>query len=112
MAWISAQLNAEAYTFSLRRLGWSRRRACTRRREGGGAEKGILRRRLAERPEAACSPLLGNIYLHHVLDDMPVKRLLDMLGKPLGQCGFKCHPIKTRFVDLLLALDLSPVCSA
>jgi hypothetical protein len=75
------------------------------------------------------SPLLANIYLHHVLDEWfegvvrprlrgrcllvryaddaviafedhsSAKRLLDVLGKRLGRYGLQLHPTKTRFVD-------------
>lgn len=75
------------------------------------------------------SPLLSNIYLHYVLDEWfetvakprlkgrcqlvryaddavmafeyhrSGKRMLDVLGKRLGQFGLRLHPTKTRFVD-------------
>jgi hypothetical protein len=75
------------------------------------------------------SPLLSNIYLHHVLDEwfetvarprlqgrsMLVRyaddavmafedrasgmRMLEALGKRLGRYGLTLHPAKTRFVD-------------
>ncbi|WP_247494901.1 reverse transcriptase domain-containing protein [Bradyrhizobium sp. 164] len=79
--------------------------------------------------QGAISPLLANIYLHYVLDEwfervvrlrlkgrwqlvryaddaviafedhLSGKRLLDVLGKRLGQYGLQLHPTKTRFVD-------------
>jgi len=75
------------------------------------------------------SPLLSNIYLHHVLDEWfeaevrprlagpctlvrfaddfvmtfknhhDAKRVLEVLGKRLGRYGLTLHPDKTRFID-------------
>jgi RNA-directed DNA polymerase len=98
--------------------------------KAGVFEKGILRRTTDGTPQGGViSPLLANIYLHHVLDEwfeqvarprlkgrcqlvryadeaviafedhLSGKRLLDVLGKRLARYGLKLHPIKTRFVD-------------
>jgi group II intron reverse transcriptase/maturase len=75
------------------------------------------------------SPMLSNIFLHHVLDKWfedvvrprmrgkatlvrfaddfvmtfethdDAKRVMDVLGKRLGRFGLKLHPDKTRFID-------------
>ena len=96
----------------------------------GVLEKGVLRRTAGGTPQGGViSPLLANIYLHHVLDEWfegvvrprlkgrcllvryaddaviafedhsSGKRLLDVLGKRLGRYGLQLHPTKTRFVD-------------
>ena len=98
--------------------------------KAGVFEKGILRRTTEGTPQGGViSPLLANIYLHHVLDEwfedvarprlkgrcqlvryaddaviafedhLSGKRLLDVLGKRLGRYGLRLHPTKTRFVD-------------
>ena len=98
--------------------------------KAGVLEKGVLRRTAGGTPQGGViSPLLANIYLHHVLDEwfegvvrprlhgrcllvryaddaviafedhLSGKRLLDVLGKRLGRYGLQLHPTKTRFVD-------------
>jgi group II intron reverse transcriptase/maturase len=98
--------------------------------KAGVLEKGVLRRTAVGTPQGGViSPLLANIYLHHVLDEWfegvvrprlrgrcllvryaddaviafedhsSGKRLLDVLGRRLGRYGLQLHPTKTRFVD-------------
>jgi retron-type reverse transcriptase len=98
--------------------------------KAGVLEKGILHRTTGGTPQGGViSPLLANIYLHHVLDvwfelearprlkgrcqlvryaddaviafedHLSGKRLLRVLGKRLGRYGLQLHPTKTRFVD-------------
>jgi RNA-directed DNA polymerase len=98
--------------------------------KAGVLEKGILHRTTGGTPQGGViSPLLANIYLHHVLDvwfehvarprlkgrcqlvryadDVVIafedhlsgKRLMRVLGKRLGRYGLLLHPTKSRFVD-------------
>jgi RNA-directed DNA polymerase len=98
--------------------------------KAGVLEKGVLRRATGGTPQGGViSPLLSNIYLHHVLDEwfekvarprlkgrcqlvryaddavmafedhLSGKRMLDVVGKRLGRYGLQLHPTKTRFVD-------------
>jgi RNA-directed DNA polymerase len=98
--------------------------------KAGVLEHGLLQRTTEGTPQGGVvSPLLANIYLHHVLDEwfegvvrprlhgrcllvryaddaviafedhLSGKRLLDVLGKRLGRYGLQLHPTKTRFVD-------------
>ena len=96
----------------------------------GVLEEGTLRRSDTGTPQGGVvSPLLANVYLHHVLDDWfehevkprlrgrcqlvryaddivlafedrrSAERLLDVLGKRLGRYGLELHETKTRLVD-------------
>ena len=98
--------------------------------KAGVLEEGTVHRPVAGTPQGGViSPLLSNIFLHHVLDkwfedearprlrgncqlvrfadDFVValedrhsgKRLLDVLGKRLGRYGLMLHEAKTRYVD-------------
>ncbi len=98
--------------------------------KAGVLDKGVLRRTTGGTPQGGViSPLLSNIYLHHVLDgwfetvarphlrgrcllvryaDDAVMafedhaagmKMLAVLGKRLGRYGLTLHPTKTRFVD-------------
>jgi RNA-directed DNA polymerase len=98
--------------------------------KAGVLDEGVLSRSAGGTPQGGViSPLLSNIYLHHVLDEwfetvarprlrgrsMLVRyaddavmafedrasgmRMLDVLGKRLGRYGLTLHPDKTRFVD-------------
>jgi group II intron reverse transcriptase/maturase len=98
--------------------------------KAGVLEEGTVHRPVAGTPQGGVvSPLLSNIFLHHVLDewfekvakprlngqcqlvryadDFVValedrhsgKRLLDVLGKRLGRYGLTLHETKTRYVD-------------
>jgi len=98
--------------------------------KAGVLEEGSLRRAADGTPQGGViSPLLSNIFLHHVLDDwfeavarprLPGRcllvryaddavmsfedrasglKMLDVLGKRLGRFGLTLHPTKTRFVD-------------
>ena len=96
----------------------------------GVLEQGSVHRPVAGTPQGGViSPLLSNIFLHHVLDmwfenevkprihgecrlvrfaddfvltfedHLSGKRVLDVLGKRLGRYGLKLHETKTRYVD-------------
>ena len=96
----------------------------------GVLEEGILQRTGKGTPQGGViSPLIANIYLHHVLDqwfeqvvrprlrgrcllvryaddfvmlfeyDRDGQRVLDVLGKRLGRYGLRLHPEKTRYLD-------------
>ncbi len=96
----------------------------------GVLEEGTVHRPVAGTPQGGViSPILSNIFLHHVLDkwfeeearprlrsncqlvrfadDFVIaledrqsgKRLLDVLGKRLGRYGLTLHEAKTRYVD-------------
>jgi RNA-directed DNA polymerase len=98
--------------------------------KAGVLEDGLLRRTLEGSPQGGViSPMLSNIYLHHVLDEWfetevrprlagsctlvryaddfvmtfknhhDAKRVLEVLGKRLGRYGLTLHPDKTRFID-------------
>lgn len=98
--------------------------------KAGVLEEGFLRHAASGAPQGGViSPLLANLYLHHVLDDwfetaarprlrgrcLLVRyaddavmafedrasglRMLEVLGKRLGRYGLTLHPSKTRFVD-------------
>jgi len=98
--------------------------------KAGVLEEGTVHRPVAGAPQGGVlSPILSNIFLHHVLDkwfedearprlrgncqlvrfadDFVValedrhsgKRLLDVLGKRLGRYGLTLHETKTRYVD-------------
>ena len=98
--------------------------------KAGVLEQGVLSRSTGGTPQGGViSPLLSNIYLHHVLDEwfetaarprlkgrcllvryaddavmafedhLSGRRLLDVLGKRLERYGLRLHPTKTRFVD-------------
>ena len=93
-------------------------------------EHGLLQRTTEGTPQGGVvSPLLANIYLHHVLDEWferdvrprlkgngilvryaddsvlafesidDAKRVMDVLGKRLARYGLKLHPDKTHLVD-------------
>ena len=97
--------------------------------KAGVLDKGVLSRSAGGTPQGGViSPLLSNIFLHHVLDEWfeTVARprlqgrclliryaddavmafedrasglkMLDVLGKRLGRYGLTLHPTKTRFV--------------
>ena len=106
-----------------------------RRMLDGWLKAGVMEGSTLHRPEAGApqggvlSPLLSNLYLHHVLDDwfegtvrprlqgscrlvrfaddfviafsdrQSGQRVLEVLGKRLGRFGLALHPDKTRFVD-------------
>ncbi len=98
--------------------------------KAGVLEEGTVHRPVVGAPQGGVlSPILSNIFLHHVLDkwfedearprlrgnsqlvrfadDFVValedrhsgKRLLDVLGKRLGRYGLTLHETKTRYVD-------------
>lgn len=98
--------------------------------KAGVLERGTLTKSVAGTPQGGViSPLLANIFLHHVLDDWFVRvakprmkrrcqlvryaddfvmsfedhldgrRMLAVLGKRLGRYGLTLHPSKTRYVD-------------
>ncbi len=98
--------------------------------KAGVLEDGLLRLATEGTPQGGViSPMLSNIFLHHVLDDWfenavkprlagpctlvrfaddfvmtfknhhDAKRVLDVLGKRLGRYGLTLHPDKTRFID-------------
>ena len=98
--------------------------------KAGILEEGNLRRTETGTPQGGViSPLVSNIYLHHVLDrwfedavkprlkggsqlvryaddwvmtfthEMDARRVLGVLGKRLGKYGLTLHETKTRFLD-------------
>jgi len=98
--------------------------------KAGVLEDGLLRMATEGTPQGGViSPLLSNIYLHHVLDGWfedevrprlegnatlvryaddfvmtfethhDAKRVLEVLGKRLERYGLTLHPDKTRFID-------------
>jgi RNA-directed DNA polymerase len=98
--------------------------------KAGVLEDGLLRHAMEGTPQGGViSPMLSNIYLHHVLDEWferevrprlvrsctlvrfaddfvmtfqahyDAKRVLEVLGKRLGRFGLTLHPDKTRFID-------------
>src|SRR5437868_10667433 len=98
--------------------------------KAGVLEDGLLRLASEGTPQGGViSPMLSNIYLHHVLDGWfedevkprlmgnatlvrfaddfvmtfethhDAKRVLEVLGKRLGRFGLTLHPDKTRFID-------------
>ena len=98
--------------------------------KAGVLDKGVLSRPGTGTPQGGVvSPLLSNVFLHHVLDEwfetvvtprvrgqcrlvryaddalllfeteQDARRVLDVLGKRLGRYGLVLHPTKTRFVD-------------
>jgi group II intron reverse transcriptase/maturase len=98
--------------------------------KAGVLEAGQLQRSTEGTPQGGVvSPVLSNVYLHHVLDEwfedqvrprlkgrailvryaddailafedfLDSKRVLAVLGKRLGRFGLSLHPDKTRFVD-------------
>ncbi len=98
--------------------------------KAGVLEAGTLRRMTSGTPQGGViSPLLANVYLHHVLDRwfaeeaeprlkghcllvryaddvvasfddfLSARRFLAVLGKRLGRYGLTLHPTKTRLVD-------------
>jgi RNA-directed DNA polymerase len=98
--------------------------------KAGVLDRGTLTKSVAGTPQGGViSPLLANIFLHHVLDDWFVRvakprmkgrcqlvryaddfvmsfedhldgrRMLAVLGKRLGRFGLTLHPSKTRYVD-------------
>jgi RNA-directed DNA polymerase len=98
--------------------------------KAGVMEDGQLRQSTEGSPQGGViSPLLSNIFLHHVLDDwfetmvrarlkgrcilvryaddlvmafedfLSAKRVLAVLGKRLARFGLRLHPDKTRFID-------------
>jgi RNA-directed DNA polymerase len=98
--------------------------------KAGVLEDGLLRLATEGTPQGGViSPMLSNIFLHHVLDKWfenevkprmvsgctlvryaddfvmtfnrryDAKRVLDALGKRLGRYGLMLHPDKTRFID-------------
>jgi RNA-directed DNA polymerase len=98
--------------------------------KAGVMEDGQLRQGTEGSPQGGViSPLLSNIYLHHVLDEWfetvvrprlqgrsilvryaddlvmafedfdSAKRVLEVLGKRLARYGLTLHPDKTRFID-------------
>jgi group II intron reverse transcriptase/maturase len=98
--------------------------------KAGVLEQGLLRRVTEGTPQGGViSPLLSNIFLHHVLDQWfetevrprlagactlvrfaddfvmtfkihrDAERVMDVLGKRLGRFGLALHPDKTRFID-------------
>ena len=98
--------------------------------KAGVLEEDALHRPVAGTPQGGViSPMLSNIYLHHVLDEWfenvakprlhgrcqlvrfaddfviafedrhSGKRMLDVLGKRLGRYGLTLHETKTRYVD-------------
>jgi RNA-directed DNA polymerase len=98
--------------------------------KAGVLEDGLLRLTSEGTPQGGViSPMLSNIYLHHVLDrwfenevrprmagpctlirfaddfvmtfknHLDAKRVLEVLDKRLGRYGLTLHPDKTRFID-------------
>ena len=98
--------------------------------KAGVLEEDALHRPVAGTPQGGViSPMLSNVYLHHVLDEWfenvakprlhgrcqlvrfaddfvialedrhSGKRMLDVLGKRLGRYGLTLHETKTRYVD-------------
>jgi RNA-directed DNA polymerase len=98
--------------------------------KAGVLEDGLLRLATEGTPQGGViSPMLSNIFLHHVLDEWvenevkprlaggctlvryaddfvmtfkshrDAKRVLEVLGKRLGRYGLTLHPGKTRFID-------------
>ena len=98
--------------------------------KAGVLEQGLLQHVTEGTPQGGViSPMLSNIFLHHVLDDRlerdvrprmaggctlvryaddfvmtfkyhrDAKRVLEVLGKRLARYGLTLHPEKTRFVD-------------
>ena len=98
--------------------------------KAGVLEEGTVHKPVAGTPQGGViSPMLSNIFLHHVLDEWfekvakprlngrcqlvrfaddfvialedrhSGKRLLDVLGKRLGRYGLTLHETKTRYVD-------------
>jgi RNA-directed DNA polymerase len=98
--------------------------------KAGVMEEGQLRQGTEGSPQGGViSPLISNIYLHHVLDEWfetvvrprlkgrsilvryaddlvmafedfdSAQRVLDVLGKRLARYGLTLHPDKTRFID-------------
>lgn len=98
--------------------------------KAGVLDRGTLTKSVAGTPQGGViSPLLANIFLHHVLDDWFVRvakprmkrrcqlvryaddfvmsfedhldgrRMLAVLSKRLGRFGLTLHPSKTRYVD-------------
>jgi retron-type reverse transcriptase len=98
--------------------------------KAGVLENGLLHRAKEGTPQGGViSPMLSNIYLHHVLDEWfetkvrprlagsctlvrfaddfvmtfknhrDAKRVLEVLEKRLGRYGLTLHPDKTRFID-------------
>ena len=98
--------------------------------KAGVLEDGLLRRVMEGSPQGGViSPMLSNIFLHHVLDawfeaevkprmaggctlvryaddfvmtfknHCDAKRVLEVMGKRLGRYGLTLHPDKTRFID-------------
>ena len=98
--------------------------------KAGVLEEGTVHKPVAGTPQGGViSPMLSNIFLHHVLDEWfekvakprlhgrcqlvrfaddfvialedrhDGKRLLDVLGKRLGRYGLTLHETKTRYVD-------------
>jgi RNA-directed DNA polymerase len=98
--------------------------------KAGVLEDGLLRTATEGTPQGGViSPMLSNIFLHHVLDEWfenevkprmagpcalvrfaddfvmtfenhhDGKRVLEVLGKRLGRYGLTLHPDKTRFID-------------
>jgi RNA-directed DNA polymerase len=98
--------------------------------KAGVLEDGLLRLASEGTPQGGViSPMLSNIYLHHVLDEWlenevkprmagpctlvrfaddfvmtfknhhDAKRVLEVLGKRLARYGLTLHPDKTRFID-------------
>jgi group II intron reverse transcriptase/maturase len=98
--------------------------------KAGVLEQGDLRRATTGTPQGGViSPMLSNIFLHHVLDEWfetevrprlagdctlvryaddfvmtfkqhrDARRVLEVLGERLGRFGLTLHPDKTRFID-------------
>jgi RNA-directed DNA polymerase len=98
--------------------------------KAGVLEAGLLQRATEGTPQGGViSPMLSNIFLHHVLDEWfenevkprlagkcmlvryaddfvmtfkqhrDAKRVLEVLGKRLARFGLTLHPDKTRFID-------------
>ncbi len=98
--------------------------------KAGVLDEGVLQRPRSGTPQGGVvSPLLANLYLHHVLDEwfeqevrprlqgrcqlvryaddavmlfeneQDGQRVLAVLGKRLGRYGLKLHPDKTRYLD-------------
>ena len=98
--------------------------------KAGVLEQGLLQRADEGTPQGGViSPMLSNIFLHHVLDEWfenevkprlagcctlvryaddfvmtfkqhrDAERALEVLGKRLGRYGLMLHPDKTRFID-------------
>ena len=98
--------------------------------KAGVLEDGLLRHATEGSPQGGViSPLLSNVFLHHVLDEWfegevsprlrgrsalvrfaddailafetyhDAKRVIDVLGKRFGRYGLRLHPTKTSFAD-------------